>query len=182
MRCWASVLRGPVSGQPKLAEGCMRWDTSVLRGWRANPGRGFGAILAKCKQKSSPAGELLSWFCCLARQRNLGAQALGQRKAPLVQRGDSMATPCRGDCEARQMIQLGAVIGCGSTAWPWRLATGVTLPLGNKKALLFRRAFFLCTRLGLHQGFFRVMVYHTRSSKPGSASPPETGTGAAARR
>ena len=25
-----------------------------------------------------------------------------------------MAGPCRGDCEARQMIQLGAVIGTGS--------------------------------------------------------------------
>ena len=32
--------------------------------------------------------------------------AAGQRKAPLVQRGDSMATPCRGDCEAGGMIQL----------------------------------------------------------------------------
>ena len=30
----------------------------------------------------------------------------GQRKAPLVQRGDSMATPCRGDCKAGGMIQL----------------------------------------------------------------------------
>ena len=29
-----------------------------------------------------------------------------QRKAPLVQRGDSMAQPCRGDCEAGGMIQL----------------------------------------------------------------------------
>ena len=36
--------------------------------------------------------------------------------------------------------------------------------------------------LGLHQGFSRVMVYHTRSSKPDNASSPETGTGAAARR
>ena len=26
--------------------------------------------------------------------------------APLVQRGDSMAQPCRGDCEAGGMIQL----------------------------------------------------------------------------
>ena len=41
---------------------------------------------------------------------------LGKEKAPLVQRGDSMAKPCRGDCEAGQMIQLGVVIGCGSTA------------------------------------------------------------------
>ena len=32
--------------------------------------------------------------------------AAGQRKAPLVQRGDSMAKPCRGDCEAGGMIQL----------------------------------------------------------------------------
>ena len=30
----------------------------------------------------------------------------GQREAPLVQRGDSMAQPCRGDCEAGGMIQL----------------------------------------------------------------------------
>ena len=52
--------------------------------------------------------------------------AAGQRKAPLVQRGDSMAKPCRGDCKARQMIQLGAVIGCGSTAWPSRHGTGST--------------------------------------------------------
>ena len=52
--------------------------------------------------------------------------AAGQRKAPLVQRGDSMAGPCRGDCKARQMIQLGAVIGCGSTAWPSRHGTGST--------------------------------------------------------
>ena len=37
-----------------------------------------------------------------------------------------MATPCRGDCKARQMIQLGAVIGCGSTAWPSRHGTGST--------------------------------------------------------
>ena len=35
-----------------------------------------------------------------------------------------MATPCRGDCKARQMIQLGAVIGCGSTAWPSGHRTG----------------------------------------------------------
>ena len=50
-----------------------------------------------------------------------------QREAPLVQRGDSMAQPCRGDCEARQMIQLGAVIGCGSTAWLSRHGTGSTV-------------------------------------------------------
>ena len=50
----------------------------------------------------------------------------GQRKAPLV--AAWRRCHIKGDCEARQMIQLGAVIGCGSTAWPWRLATG-TLPI-----------------------------------------------------
>ena len=34
--------------------------------------------------------------------------------------------PCKGDCEAGGMIQLGAVIGCGSTAWPSRHGTGST--------------------------------------------------------
>ena len=87
----------------------MRWDTSVLRCWRASPGRGYLAVPGQRRRKA----------------------------------------------------------GCAF--------------LGNKKALLFRRAFFLCTRLGLHQGFSRVMVYHTRSSKPGNASSPETGTGAASR-
>ena len=48
----------------------------------------------------------------------IGLARRGSTAAPLVQRGDSMAGPCRGDCKARQMIQLGAVIGCGSTAWP----------------------------------------------------------------
>ena len=55
-----------------------------------------------------------------------GLAQRGSTAAPLVQRGDSMAGPCRGDCKARQMIQLGAVIGCGSTAWPSRHGTGST--------------------------------------------------------
>ena len=33
-----------------------------------------------------------------------------------------MAKPCRGDCEAKQMIQLSAVAQCGSTAWERRHA------------------------------------------------------------
>ena len=55
-----------------------------------------------------------------------GLAQRGSTAAPLVQRGDSMAGPCRGDCKARQMIQLGAVIGTGSTAWPSRHGTGST--------------------------------------------------------
>ena len=56
----------------------------------------------------------------------IGLARRGSTAAPLVQRGDSMAGPCRGDCKARQMIQLGAVIGTGSTAWPSRHGTGST--------------------------------------------------------
>ena len=64
---------------------------------------------------------------CQADTTGLGSVAQrGSTAAPLVQRGDSMAGPCRGDCKARQMIQLGAVIGCGSTAWPSRHGTGST--------------------------------------------------------
>ena len=38
----------------------------------------------------------------------------GSTTAPLVQRGDSMAKPCRGDCRAGQMIQPGAAASLGS--------------------------------------------------------------------
>ena len=52
------------------------------------------------------------------------AQALGRRHsaAPLVQRGDSMAQPCRGDCEADCIILLGCVAQRGSAVWVQRHA------------------------------------------------------------
>ena len=113
------------------------------------------------------------------------------------------------------MIQLGAVIGCGSTAWPWRLAT-VTLPIpqsafadsslctrevpcrdgpsawavvplfawanttslpAKPKPQVFLRLWGFYDRVrerrlavrppdpGLHPRPYRVMVYHTRSTK-----------------
>ncbi len=44
----------------------------------------------------------------------------GTPQPPLVQRGDSMAKPCRGDCEVDCIMLLGCMIGCGSTAWERR--------------------------------------------------------------
>ena len=64
-----------------------------------------GPIGAKCHRKS--------WAGWLKQ---------GKEKPPLCKGGDSMAKPCRGDCEAKQMIQLSAVAQCGSTAWERRRA------------------------------------------------------------
>ena len=71
---------------------------------------------------------------CRARERNMGAAsrclpsagaqygrpATGPsgHRTPLVQRGDSMAQPCRGDCEADCIILLGCVAQRGSAIWP----------------------------------------------------------------
>ena len=66
---------------------------------------------------------------CLPGKREYDSPGTG-----LAQRG-STAAPLvaawrrchiRGDCKARQMIQLGAVIGTGNTAWPSRHGTGST--------------------------------------------------------
>ncbi len=65
----------------------------MLRCWRANTGKGQPAILGPVAGRP--------YFLCLGR-----LCLPGQREAPLVQRGDSMALPCRGDCEAGGMIQL----------------------------------------------------------------------------
>ena len=62
-------------------------------------------------------GDMIGWPSAVSQGKEKpplwrrGAAAIsggtaGQRKAPLVQRGDSMAKPCRGDCEAGGMIQL----------------------------------------------------------------------------
>ena len=51
----AYCAASPVSGRPFLSPVGMRCHAFLLRGWRANPGRGHGAILAKCR-KSSPIG------------------------------------------------------------------------------------------------------------------------------
>ena len=75
----------------------------------------------------------------------------GSTAAPLVQRGDSMAGPCRGDCKARQMIQLGAVIGCGSTAWPSRHGTGST---AWERRLAVNPSVGVRRQLPLHKGAF----------------------------
>ena len=52
------------------------------------------------------------------------AEAL--RSPPCAKGGQHGKAMQGGDCEAGGMIQLGAVIGCGSTAWPSRHGTGST--------------------------------------------------------
>ncbi len=49
---------------------------------------------------------------------------LSSKDAPLVQRGDSMAQPCRGDCEADCIILLRSVAQRGSAVWVQRHAAG----------------------------------------------------------
>ena len=98
---------------PFYAAACRRCHTALPR-WVIE--RRLAAFAAR--QRKAP-------LAAACRRCHAGGIA-GQRKAPLVQRGDSMAKPCRGDCKARQMIQLGVVIGCGSTAWPSRHGTGST--------------------------------------------------------
>ena len=54
----------------------------VLRCWRANTGRGLGAVLARCHRKgwlcaAEQREERPWWLACPARERNMGAQALG---------------------------------------------------------------------------------------------------------
>ena len=89
---------------------------------------------------------------CQADTTGLGSVAQrGSTAAPLVQRGDSMAGPCRGDCKARQMIQLGAVIGCGSTAWPSRHGTGST---AWERRLAVNPSVGVRRQLPLHKGAF----------------------------
>ena len=78
---------------PFLSPVGMRYCASMLRCWRANTGKGQPAILGPVAGRP--------YFLCLGR-----LCLPGQREAPLVQRGDSMAQPCRGDCEAGGMIQL----------------------------------------------------------------------------
>ena len=78
--------------------------------------RGQGAILAECHRKSwlYTEGQRKAPLVAACRrchtalprwviERRLAAFAARQRKAPLVQRGDSMAQPCRGDCEAKEI-------------------------------------------------------------------------------
>ncbi len=90
---------GPVAGRPY----CLCLGSLCLPGQREYDSPGIGLA-----------------------QRGSGPVPQGKEKPPLCKGGDSMAKPCRGDCEAGQMIQLGAVIGCGSTAWPSRHGTGST--------------------------------------------------------
>ena len=117
----------------------------------------------------------------------------GQRKAPLVQRGDSMAGPCRGDCEADCVILLGCMIGCGSTAWvqchtlsiPQSAFADSSLctrevrwPDGHTVFAGLHRTSLLCgTGPGSQSSPYRVMVYHTRSTGAEQCTKPSASFG-----
>ena len=106
-------------------------------------------------------------MCNPCRADTTGPGSVAQRgstAAPLVQRGDSMAGPCRGDCKARQMIQLGAVIGCGSTAWPSRHGTGST---AWERRLAVNPSVGVRRQLPLHKGAFFAA---RETTGPGSAA------------
>ena len=75
--------------------------TRAKRVWPSGPSA-WAAVL-RCRAGQQNEGRL-----CPPRQREYGRPATGPsgHRTPLVQRGDSMAQPCRGDCEAGGMIQL----------------------------------------------------------------------------
>ena len=120
---WQSHAGGPVQSWPIATEkvACMPQVKEkaplVQRGdSMAKPCRG------DCEVKQIyPA-----WLHNRVRDHNMTVRPLGRRHsaAPLV--AAWRRCHIRGDCKARQMIQLGAVIGCGSTAWPSRHGTGST--------------------------------------------------------
>ena len=89
----------------------------LLRGWRAACRRCHTALprwvierrlvaFAARQRKAPLVAACRRCHTALPRwviERRLVAFAARQRKAPLVQRGDSMAQPCRGDCEAKEI-------------------------------------------------------------------------------
>ena len=87
--------------------------------------------MARRHQRDAGPGPFCALAGCVAR--------CGSTAAPLV--AAWRRCHIRGDCKARQMIQLGAVIGCGSTAWVRRLAVnpsvGVRRQLPLHKGAVF---------------------------------------------
>ena len=83
--------------------------------FRAPGGAQYGCSVTLVLAGAKPTNQdkekslLLGGFFFQLRSVAQRGSAVCQRRhaaAPLVQRGDSMATPCRGDCEAGGMIQL----------------------------------------------------------------------------
>ena len=107
---------------PFLSPVGMRCCASMLRCWRANTGKGQPAILGPVAGRP--------YFLCFGR-----LCLPGQREAPLVQRGDSMAQPCRGDCEAGGMIQL--VFYCRERRLAVNPSVGVRRQLPLHKGAVF---------------------------------------------
>ena len=80
----------------------------MLRRWRASTGRDLDAVFTQCHGKGRlclpglrPAHNR-PWLYCPARERNMAVRPPDRRHsaAPLVQRGDSMAKPCKGGLTA----------------------------------------------------------------------------------